>query len=135
MIANKLTDNLLVSAQISVADIDAAAAQGVKVVVCNRPDHEEAGQITMDEIAKAAQSHGMKLVRYPVNPATFPGDDLAALGKIFDGSEGKVLAYCRTGTRSTNLWVLSRPAEERASAIETAQKAGYDLALFQKNAG
>jgi uncharacterized protein (TIGR01244 family) len=45
------------------------------------------------------------------------------------GEEGELLAFCRSGTRSTFLWALARsaqgvPAEELA---EAAAAAGYDL--------
>ena len=83
------------------------AEQGFTTVVCNRPDGEAPDQPTMDTMAQAAEAAGLKFIRYPVNPATFPGDDLEGLGRIFNSGE-KVFAYCRTGTRCTNLWVASQ---------------------------
>jgi len=42
--------------------------------------------------------------------------------------DGPVLAYCRTGTRSTTLWALTQAGALPADAIiATAAKAGYDL--------
>jgi sulfide:quinone oxidoreductase len=125
----ELTDSLSVSAQPAVADLGALAAQGFKVVVCNRPDHESPEQPTMDEMQSAVEGAGMRFVRYPVNPASFPGEDIEGLGKIFDGEEGKVFAFCRTGTRCTNLWVVSRSADARADAVERARQLGFDLSL------
>ena len=44
------------------------------------------------------------------------------------GHRGPVLAYCRSGTRSTTLWALSQagalPADE---IISSAARAGYDM--------
>lgn len=43
--------------------------------------------------------------------------------------EGKILAYCRSGTRSTLLWALTRArAGDDADALSAqATAAGYDL--------
>jgi uncharacterized protein (TIGR01244 family) len=44
--------------------------------------------------------------------------------------EGKVLAYCRSGTRSTLLWSLAEASKGRdpEELAECAAGAGYDLA-------
>ena len=46
-----------------------------------------------------------------------------------DGSEGKVLAYCRSGTRSTLLWALAEASAGKSpdELAEQAARAGYDL--------
>lgn len=130
--SNVATENLDFTAQPELADFEGLAAQGYKVVVCNRPDGEAPDQPTMDKVEAVLSGQGIKLVRYPVNPNTFPGEDLAALGRIFDGEEGKVLAYCRTGTRCANLWVASRSEADRASAATKARSLGYDLSLAER---
>lgn len=130
-----VTDQLLVCAQPELADFQGLADQGIKTVICNRPDGEAPGQPSMDEIEAILAKQGIKLVRYPVNPATFPGTDLPALGKVFDGSEGKALAYCRTGTRCVNLWVASRSAADQPAALQKAQSLGYDVSLAQRVLG
>jgi sulfide:quinone oxidoreductase len=127
----QLTDTLFVSGQPTSGDIAALAERGFTTLICNRPDGESPGQASMDEIEALAQQHGMSFVRYPVNPVTFPGEDLEGLGLAFDGP-GKVLAYCRTGTRCTNLWVASRSADEIKAAAEQAQSLGFDLSLVAR---
>jgi uncharacterized protein (TIGR01244 family) len=46
-----------------------------------------------------------------------------------DGADGKILAYCRSGTRSTLLWALAEAKEGNDPDILTdiAANAGYDL--------
>lgn len=124
----ELTPGLQVAKQPQPSDMEALAADGVKTVICNRPDGEDPDQPTMDAMEQAAVAQGMKFIRYPVTPQTFPGEDLDGLGKVFDSSD-KTFAYCRTGTRCANLWVASRSANERQAAAETAHALGYDLAL------
>ena len=47
-----------------------------------------------------------------------------------DSVEGKVLAYCRSGTRSTLLWALSRSraGDDPDALSDTAAAAGYEAA-------
>ena len=126
-----VSDTLTVAPQPEPTDMSVVAEQGFTTVVCNRPDGEAPDQPTMDTMAQAAEAAGLKFVRYPVNPATFPGDDLEGLGRIFNSGE-KVFAYCRTGTRCTNLWVASQSGAERETAIAQARALGFDLSLAQR---
>lgn len=128
---NHLTETLSVSGQPEPSDMAMLADQGFKVVICNRPDGEAVDQPSMADMKAAAEAVGMTFIGYPVNPGTFPGDDLAGLGSHFDGDE-KVFAYCRTGTRCANLWVATREPEEQAAAINKAQSLGYDLSLVAR---
>lgn len=124
----QLTDSLSVSAQPAPGDMAALASAGYTHVVCNRPDGETPGQPDMDQMAAAAEAVGLAFVRYPVDAGNFPGADLASLGEVFDG-EGKVFAYCRSGTRCANLWVASRCDADLESAARTAQGLGFDLSM------
>ena len=46
-------------------------------------------------------------------------------------AETPVLAFCRTGTRSTTLWALTQASEQdNASILATAEQAGYDLSAL-----
>jgi len=47
----KVTPRFYVSEQINAHDIGLAAAQGIKTIICNRPDHEQAGQPVAQSIA------------------------------------------------------------------------------------
>lgn len=126
----EVTDSLLVSGQPTLEDLRGLTDQGISVVVCNRPDGEAPDQPSMDDIERVLSEQSIPLVRYPVNAGNFPGDDLAALARVFDDTEGKVYAYCRTGTRSVNLWVASRAPDAQAGAKARAVALGYDLSLF-----
>ncbi|MBN7798154.1 TIGR01244 family phosphatase [Parahaliea mediterranea] len=119
------------SEQIDPRDMPAIAAAGYKVVLNNRPDGEVPGQPGSAEIAAAAAAHGLEYRYLPVTAMNFPGAALADVAAAFDG-DGPVLAYCRSGTRSTNLWVVSRPAGERADARERARQLGYDLSMADR---
>jgi uncharacterized protein (TIGR01244 family) len=125
----KLTDALAVSAQISPGDVPGIAALGYKVLVNNRPDGEENSQPSGAAIAEAARSAGLEYHHMPVTAQRFPGPDFDALCDLLDDPARPVLAFCRSGTRCANLWVASRPEEEREQAIDAARQAGFDLAM------
>ena len=125
----KLTESLSVAAQITPQDIGGLAAQGFTTVVCNRPDGESPGQAGMDEMEAACHEAEVLFIRYPVGVMNFPGADLEGLGALFDDPNQKVLAYCRSGTRCDNLWILSRDEGGRADAIAVARGIGFDLSM------
>ena len=125
----KLTESLSVAAQITPQDIVGLAAQGFTTVVCNRPDGESPGQAGMDEMEAACHEAEVLFIRYPVGVMNFPGADLEGLGALFDDPNQKVLAYCRSGTRCANLWILSRDEAARADAIAVARGIGFDLSM------
>ena len=125
----QLTDTLSVAGQITPEDIPGIAAQGITVVVCNRPDGEVPQQATMDEIEAACNATGLLFVRYPVTAMDFPGPDLEGLGDLFDDPGKSVLAYCRTGTRCANLWVATRDPADQTDAIQIARDIGFDLSM------
>ena len=120
-----------VAAQITPQDVPNLAAQGFTSVVCNRPDGEVPGQATMDDMEAACNAAGLLFVRYPVDAMNFPGPDIEGLGALFDDPSQSVLAYCRTGTRCANLWVISRTSDEQAEAMQLAQGIGFDLSLVR----
>ena len=125
----KLTESLSVAAQITPQDIGGLAAEGFTTVVCNRPDGESPGQAGMDEMEAACHEAEVLFIRYPVSVMNFPGADLEGLGALFDDPNQKVLAYCRSGTRCANLWILSRDEAGRANAIAVARGIGFDLSM------
>ncbi len=140
-----LDDAVLVSPQIAVADVAAAKAQGVTVVVNNRPDGEDPSAPQGAEIEAAAKAAGLDYVAIPVGQGGFSERQVDAMAATLAGATGKVLAYCRSGTRSTLLWSLARAkaGEDPATLRTKATHAGYDLTpvaalvemLAQKRAG
>ena len=125
-----LTDRIFVAPQIGIAQVEEAKAQGVTLIVNNRPDDEEPGQVNGAQIEAAAQAAGIAYVAVPVSHGGFAPWQLDGLAEAMtQAGEGKILAYCRSGTRSTLLWALTRArAGDDADALsEQAAQAGYDI--------
>lgn len=121
-----LTDTVSVMGQVFPEEVATLKSEGFTTVMCNRPDHEDPGQPTMDELAAACEEHGLRFVRYPLTMMNFPGDDVAGMAEEFEPENGKVLAYCRTGTRSANLWILTLAGDARLTAFAAAERYGIN---------
>ncbi len=125
----QLTSDILVAPQISVDAITEASAQGVTLVINNRPEGESEDQTPGDAIEAAARAAGLDYVAIPITHSGFSQPQISAMVAALKGAQGKVLAYCRSGTRSTNLWALAEAAQggDPDSLINIAAKAGYDI--------
>lgn len=125
----QIVEGVFASPQISVADVEQARAAGIKLIINNRPEGEAPDQTPGAAIEEAARAAGIAYAAIPVTHAGFSEPQVQAMVAALDATAGPVLAYCRSGTRSTLLWALaeaSRGADPDALAA-AATRAGYDL--------
>ena len=125
----KIAATVYASPQIGLAEVAAARDAGISLIINNRPEDESPDQVPGEEIEAAARNAGMAYVAIPVTHAGFSEPQVAAMAAALDEAPGPVLAYCRSGTRSTLLWALAR-ASQGASPDElaaAAAAAGYDV--------
>ena len=125
----KLDDSISVFGQISPADVVEAARLGFTTIVNNRPDGESPDQPAGSEIAAAAAAAGLGYTAIPVDHTGFGPLQVDAMAAALEATPGPMLAFCRSGTRSTFLWALAsakRGADGNA-LIEKAAAQGYDL--------
>jgi uncharacterized protein (TIGR01244 family) len=125
----RINDQISVAPQLDPADIVEAARAGFTTIVNNRPDEEEAGQPEGAAIRAVAETLNLAYHAIPITHAGFSGPQVEAMRAVLAAAEGPVLAYCRSGTRSTNLWALAEASrgEDPAGLVEAAAGAGYDL--------
>ncbi len=125
----QLDDKVLVSGQIAPDEVADLKDQGVTLIVNNRPDGEEPGQPTGAQIEQAAEDAGIIYRGLPIRRGIGPAD-VEAMEEAIEAADGKVLAYCRSGTRSTLAWAVAR--RKQGVSIEeleqAAARAGVDLA-------
>ena len=127
-----LTPSLSVSPQLIGEDVAKAARDGFRAIIDNRPDGEEPGQPSAAEVQALAASHGMGFAHVPTVGGKISDEDVALMAHALSTLDGPVLAYCRTGTRSTTLWALTQAGAQPADAlIATAAGAGYDLSALR----
>jgi len=125
----KLSDAVFASPQITAAEVDEARKLGFSMVVNNRPEGESDDQTPGDEIEAAAKRAGMEYLAIPIGRAGFSEAQVEAMAQALENAGGPILAYCRTGTRSTLLWSLaqaSRGGNPQKIAAQAAE-AGYDI--------
>jgi uncharacterized protein (TIGR01244 family) len=109
----ELDDKVLVSGQIRPDEIAGLRAQGVTLIINNRPDGEEPDQPLGVEIEEAATAAGIDYRSVPIIRGIGPAD-AEAMRDAIAASEGKVLAFCRSGTRSALAWALAKNDEGMA---------------------
>jgi uncharacterized protein (TIGR01244 family) len=126
----RVTDQISVAPQIGLADLAAAAEQGFGLVINNRPDGEEPGQPTSAQMEAAVRAAGMDYAHIPVRGAPTP-EQVEAERVLLESHPGqKVLAFCRSGTRSIVTWSLGQAAADnysRDELVSLGADAGYDL--------
>jgi uncharacterized protein (TIGR01244 family) len=124
----QLDDRLMVSGQVAPHEVAGLAEQGVTVLVNNRPDGEEAGQPLAGDIEAAAQAAGIAYRHVPIMRGIGPADVESMQEAMRAAEGGKLLAFCRSGTRSALAIGLAK-REEGSSAEEVQQcltSAGFD---------
>ncbi|MDG5747627.1 TIGR01244 family sulfur transferase [Qipengyuania sp. XHP0207] len=124
----EVTPNFAVAPQMQPSDLATLAERGFVAIICNRPDGEEAGQPSIEEMRAAAEGNGLAFHHIPVSGGAFPAAAIAAFRSVRRGTEGPLLAFCRTGTRSITLDTLANPDDlDPSERLTRAAAAGYDL--------
>lgn len=124
----RLTPFIAVAAQLQPADMGTLAAAGFRSVINNRPDGEGEGQPTSAQVQAAAEASGLEYHYLPVVSGQIGDADVRAFSELLNRVRGPVVAFCRTGTRSTSLWALSEAHHlDPQVLLATARQAGYDL--------
>lgn len=119
-----ITEALSVAGQIAADDLAAIRDAGFRAIVCNRPDGEAADQPPFADIAAAARAAGLEARYLPVVSGQLTDEDAAAFRRLMDELPKPVLAYCRSGTRSGQLWARAQEAAAAAAAKPGDQTAG-----------
>jgi uncharacterized protein (TIGR01244 family) len=124
----QLDDKVMVSGQVAPHEVAGLAEQGVTVLVNNRPDGEEPGQPLAGDIEAAAEAAGITYRHVPIIRGIGPADVESMQEAMREAEGGKLLAFCRSGTRSAMALGLAK-REEGASADEVHRcltDAGFD---------
>lgn len=124
----RVTDDFYVAPQIGLEDVAKAAREGFTLLINNRPDGEVAGQPTHEEIKAEATAQRLIYAHIPVIGAPTPRQ-AEAVHECLEAN-ARILAFCRSGTRSINTWAMGElmaGTRTPAEIIEIGAAAGYDL--------
>ncbi|CAN5908672.1 TIGR01244 family sulfur transferase [soil metagenome] len=109
--ANALSADLSVSPQLEPGAMVSVAAAGFKTVINNRPDGEGgAAQPTSAQMEAAASAAGLRYAHLPVQPAVQSPEEIARFAELLATLPKPILAFCRSGARSTKLYDAARSA-------------------------
>ena len=127
--ARQLDDKTLVDGQIAPEDVAALQAEGVTMIVNNRPDGEDEGQPAGADIEAAAKQAGIEYRYVPIRRGMGPSDVEAMQDAMRECGDGKMLAFCRSGNRSALAWAVARAEDgvPREELERCAAAAGIDL--------
>ena len=125
--ARQLDDRTMVGGQIAPGDVAALSAQGITMIVNNRPDGEDKGQPAGDEIEAAAKAAGIDYRHIPIVRGMGPADVEAMREAIAAIGDGKMFAFCRSGNRSALAWAVARSEDgvEREEIERCVEGAGF----------
>ena len=126
----QLNDRVFASPQIGLAEVAEAADMGIGLIINTRPEQESDDQTPGAAIEAAARAAGISYVAIPVTHAGFSEGQVKAMMAALTATDASVLAYCRSGTRSTLLWALAEASSgaDPEELTTMARQAGYDLA-------
>lgn len=128
----KISNGFSVSDQICPEDLKSIEYAGFKTIICNRPNGEDSQQCEVSSIKNAAAPLGIDVVYVPVVHNTISAEDVLQFAAVLEKSDKPVLAYCRSGLRSSTLWALTQVLDgaDIDSIIRIASDAGYDFSQF-----
>ena len=124
----QLDDKTLISGQISPDQIPELKRHGVTMIVNHRPDGEDPNQPASVDIEAAAEAEGLEYRHLPIRRGPGPSE-VEAMLEAMNQCDGKLLAFCRSGTRSTFAWALAKREDgaPREQLERSAADAGIDL--------
>ena len=103
-----LTPDFAVSPQLATTDFASLVQQGFRTVINNRPDGEGGNsQPDSREFEAAAAALGLHYVYLPVVSGAITTAQAQAMREALTAAVGPVLAFCRSGARSAQLYGLA----------------------------
>lgn len=132
-----ITEDFWVSGQITEEHFKNAVDQKITLIINNRPDNEESGILSADDVKNLATQYDIDYLHLPMaNGQPLPEDLVPKMQEALNKqskANSKTLAYCRSGTRSSFLWGYIQIIEKKLSAeevIKTTSKVGINLISF-----
>ena len=101
----QIADTVCVAPQLDAAAMAELARLGFKSVINNRPDFEHGpDQPTSAAVEAAARAAGLEYRYLPVDGGWQSPEQIAAMAELLKVLPAPVLAFCRSGARSTRLY-------------------------------
>ena len=107
----QIAADVCVAPQLTPEAMADAAAMGFKSVVNNRPDFEHGpDQASSAQMEAAARAAGLEYRFLPVDGGYQSPEEIAAFAQLLAELPRPLLAFCRSGARSTRLYEAAQGA-------------------------
>ena len=104
------------ASQIQLDDLALIKKKGFVTIINNRPDNEVPNQPSDEEISVRAREQGLSYFYIPILPSGISAENIEQTIKALEQTQGAVLAFCRSGTRSGFLLeILKKELEQNES--------------------
>ena len=106
-------DRVSLASQIQLNDLVLIKKKGFETIINNRPDNEAPNQPADNEISVRAKEQGLSYFYIPISPSGISPENIEQTIVALKKTEGPVLAFCRSGTRSSVLLeILKRELQQ-----------------------
>ena len=125
-----IDDRVAISGQLQPTDMTEIAAAGYVAVVNNRPDREAMfGQPRTADLRRAAEEAGLLFLDLPFSGPRATPEQARAFMDLLVERPGPIVAYCKSGLRSSLLWGAAAIAQGRPlhDVLAAARRAGQNL--------
>ena len=99
----KINEELYVGPQIFPHDVKFLSNNGIKSIICNRPDKEGEGQPDFSEIVDLASKLNIKTSYIPYSSRQMSDGDVKEFAKALDQLPKPIFAFCLGGVRSEQI--------------------------------
>lgn len=108
-----IAQDVYAAPQLTPEAMAAAAEAGFKSVINNRPDMEGGpDQPTSAAIEAAAKAAGLEYAYLPVNGGFQSPEEIARCAELLKSLPRPLLMFCRSGARSTKLFMQAQALED-----------------------
>ena len=116
-----ITPRFAVTSELQPEDFAEIARLGFKAIVSNRPDGEDASQLTARREAVLAWQAGLQFRHVPASKLDlFTDETIENMADALAGLQGPVLAHCKSGIRSAIVWAAASARTQSVDCVMDA---------------
>jgi sulfide:quinone oxidoreductase len=124
----QLNEHIYIADQINTTDINTLKDLGIKSIINNRPDNEDENQQLSKDLSTHAKKAEIKYYYLPTVPGDYTSELIGKFSELLNTAKNPLVAFCRTGNRSINLWALSQaPMHSKEYLSAEAKKIGFNI--------
>jgi len=130
-----LTDGYSCSAQISKDELKHLHEQGVKSVICFRPDGEHPEQPEFDTLTREASELGLVCYYLPYDVAQVSAELMQQMHRIIEEAPKPAHAFCKTGRRAALPLAFSKlkQGEDLEAVVSEFKDHGFDVEVLKNH--